>query len=349
MKIIKKTILAIILFLTIFAGQGFAQWNISMEGTLAVLNKSDNTVTFFSLRTGEAVVTLPTGNGPHEGIISPDGKTLVVSDYASRNPSTLTVIDVENKKVLKKIELRNDRAPHGIMYLRDGERIIASTEASQTFSIVNIKTGQVEKSINGVLSAHMVVITPNGEMAFGSSIQEGSVNVVDMKKGEYVKSIETGAGAEGIDISPDGKEVWIGNRGANTITVIDVETLEITATMVSRGSPIRVKFTGDGNYLLASNMQSNEVGVFDVKTRKEIHRVKMLGSDIDKETGISLPASANPTPIGILVHPNNKFAFIANSGANMVSVIDLTKWKVVARIKTGNTPDGMAFSKLNIK
>ncbi|MCH8286060.1 YncE family protein [candidate division KSB1 bacterium] len=348
MKAMKKIIPAI-LFLTIFAGQAFAQWNISIDGTLAVLNKSDNTVTFFSLKTGEAVVTLPTGNGPHEGIISPDGKTLVVSDYESRNPSTLTVIDVENKKVTKKIELGSNRAPHGIMFLMDGERIIASTENTQTFSIVNIKTGRVETSINGRLSAHMVVITPDGGMAFGSSIREGAVNVVDMKKGEYVKTIQTGAGAEGIDISPDGKEVWVGNRAANTISVIDVATLEVTATMVSKEFPIRVKFTADGKYLLASNMNSNEVGVFDVKTRKEIQRIPMLGSEIDKETGISLPASANPAPIGILVHPNNKFAFIANSGANVVSVIDLIRWKVVARIKTGNTPDGMAFSKLNIK
>lgn len=326
-----------------------SQGKFSTDGTLAVLNKLDNTVTLFSLRTGQAVITLPTGEGPHEGIISPDGKTLVVSDYATRDPSTLTVIDLVNKKVEKKIELGSDGAPHGIMYLKDGERIIASTERSRTFSIVNISTGIVEKSIDGQLSAHMVVITPDGELGFGTSISEGAVNVVDMKNGRYVKTIKTAPGAEGIDISPDGKEVWVGNRADNSISIIDVESLEVVAKLESKEFPIRIKFSPDGKYVLASNMRSNEVGVFDAKTRKEIHRVPMLGKEIDELTGVPLDESANPAPIGILVHPNNKYAFIANSGADVVSVIDMKQWKVVSRIKTGNTPDGMAFSKLNIK
>ena len=40
------------------------------DGTLVVLNKSDDTVDFINLSTGKSERTLPTGDGPHEVAIS---------------------------------------------------------------------------------------------------------------------------------------------------------------------------------------------------------------------------------------------------------------------------------------
>ena len=54
------------------------------DGTLIVINKSDATATFFSLKTGETIATLGTGVGPHEAAVSPDGKTAVASNYGER-------------------------------------------------------------------------------------------------------------------------------------------------------------------------------------------------------------------------------------------------------------------------
>jgi len=331
----------IILICTISAS---AQETFSTDGTLVVLNKSDDTVTLLALKTGKTVLTLPTGNSPHEGTISPDGRTLVVSNYGSRNPSTLTVIDLEKKKVTKTIGLEKNIAPHGIAFLPDGERVIVSTEASNTVTIVNIKTGQVEKSISTEpLGCHMVVITPSGDKIFASSIGSGMVSVIDVKKGQQIKTIKTGAGAEGMDISPDGKELWVGNRSADTISVIDTNTLEIVATLKSKSFPIRVKFTPDGKHVLVSNMQSQDVSVFDAKSRKEIHRIPMFNKAVDKRSKSFFSTARRPAPIGILIHPNNQYAFIANTRADMVSVIDLNQWQVITRLKAGREPDGMAL------
>ena len=45
--------------------------------------------------TGQILKTLPTGEGPHEVVVSSDGSTAVVTDYGGQNGAdALTVIDV---------------------------------------------------------------------------------------------------------------------------------------------------------------------------------------------------------------------------------------------------------------
>jgi YVTN family beta-propeller protein len=118
--------------------------------------------------------------------------------------------------------------------------------------------------------------------------------------------------------------------------------------LASESFPTRVKFTPDGRYVLVSNMTSNEVAVFDAATRQEVHRIPMIEDVVDDTAGRMSESYEGAAPAGILIHPNNRFAFISNTRADVVSVIDLNRWYVVTRLKSGREPDGMAFSKLSL-
>jgi YVTN family beta-propeller protein len=48
-------------------------------------------------------------------------------------------------------------------------------------------------------------------------------------------------------------------------------------------------------------------------------------------------------PVGILVHPDGRRAFVANTNADVVTVLDLEKNAVSGRLKAGKEPDGMAY------
>ena len=50
-------------------------------------------------------------------------------------------------------------------------------------------------------------------------------------------------------------------------------------------------------------------------------------------------------PVGILMTPDGQRAFVANTNANQVSVIDVAERKVLRTFSTGNEPDGMAWAK----
>ena len=53
-----------------------------------------------------------------------------------------------------------------------------------------------------------------------------------------------------------------------------------------------------------------------------------------------------PVPVGILLEPDGKLAFVANTNADLVTVIDLTTWKIAGRLTAGKEPDGLGYSRL---
>ncbi|MFG0306980.1 MAG: cytochrome D1 domain-containing protein [Phycisphaerales bacterium JB040] len=318
-------------------------------GTLIVLNKSEATASVLDRDTGDTIATLPTGVGPHEAAISPDGKTAVVADYGEQTPgASLTVIDLTGKSVIRTIDLGAPARPHGIQFEPDGVHVAVTAETRGALLRVNVETGETAASIpTDQQASHMVVLSPDGTRAYVSNIASGSVSVIDLGKGELVTIVETGAGAEGLDVTPDGSELWVGNRANDTVTVIDTKTLEVTGQLRCGRFPIRVKVTPDGGRVLVSCAASGDVAVFDAKTREELARVPMADGAGDAEDGGTV-FTQGPVPIGILIPGDGRHAYIANTNADIVTVIDLESYEIVSRLTAGQTPDGMAWSPLDL-
>ncbi|MFD0861634.1 YncE family protein [Sungkyunkwania multivorans] len=333
-----KNLLLLLFLIPMFGG--------AQDGTLIVLNKSDDTVDLIDIATKESKATLPTGDGPHEVAISEDGNTAVVTNYGRKAwpGHSLTVIDIPSKKVVKTISLEY-KAPHGIEFI-DKDRVLVTCEDSKKLIQVNIDSGKTEKAIDTEQeTSHMVSYAPKVKRAFVANIRSGSVSVIDLKNDVLEKVIKTGNGAEGIALSADGNEVWVTNRGANNIVIIDVSTLETTKTLVSEKFPIRAKATSDGKYILVSNAQSGDINVFDAKTRSLVKTIAMDITVEEKEASrLFQDFDKSPVPVGILVHPNNQHVFVANTNADIITVIDLNKMGITGRLTAGKEPDGLGFS-----
>src|SRR5688572_21877948 len=319
-------------------------------GTLVVLNKSEATAALVDPKSGEVRRTLPTGVGPHEAAVSPDGRLAVVADYGQQVPgSTLTVIDLERAEVARTISLGEHRRPHGVQFEADGRHVIATVEDNRAIVRVDVVEGKVVKAFpTEAQVSHMVALAPDGQRAFVANIGSGSATAINLPQGQILAQIETGAGAEGIAVAPSGAEVWVTNRAADTLSVIDAEWLEVKATLPCGQFPIRVQITPDGKHALVSNANSGDVAVFDVAQRKELRRIPMELEAVAGE-GERLFGDAfgkSPVPVGILIEPGGKRAYVANTNADLVTVLDLEQWKVTGRIAPGREPDGMAWSAL---
>lgn len=317
-------------------------------GTLIVLNKSDHTAAFFDISTHKLVATVPTGIAPHEVAVSPDGMAAVVANYGTGPApgSSLTVIDVPGMRKVRDIDLGQYRRPHGVAWL-SGSVIIVTVEANKAVLIVDVESGKLLKAIATDQNvSHMVVPSRDRTKAFVANIGSGTCTVVDLAEEKVLKNLETGAGAEGIDLSPDGTEVWVSNREASTVSVINTKDLSVAATLECRAFPIRVKFTPDGKLVLVSNARSGDVAVFDARERKEVRRVSMEFTRVNEadQRLFGDRFGTSPVPVGILVEPQGKLAFVANTQADVVTVIDLSAWKVAGRLRTGKEPDGMGYS-----
>jgi DNA-binding beta-propeller fold protein YncE len=323
----------------------------AQNGTLIVLNKSDDTVDFIKLSNGESLATLPTGDGPHEVAVSPNQKIAIVTNYGRKNwpGNSLTVINIPEKKVLKTI-LLDFKAPHGIQFINENQ-LLVTCEEDQKLVVVNWKTGKVEKNINtGQKTSHMVAYCPRYERAFVTNIRSGSVSVINIKNGILEKIIPTGNGAEGITLSADQSEVWITNRADNTISILDTESLILKTTLTSEAFPIRAKASADGKFILVSNAKTGALTIFNA-TDKTLHKtISMEVTAKEKEASRLFQDFDNsPVPVGILIPPNQKLAYVANTNADVITVIDLQKMKIVKRLTAGREPDGLGFSSIDIK
>jgi len=344
---VKRSRLGAISFLaaTIWvAGTAFAAG--PPRDVLIVLNKTDNTASVIDLASKQTLRTIATGFGPHEAETLPGGRVVVVSDYGtSEKPGHgLTVLDLQNMAAVGTVELGPGARPHGL-YALSADRLLVTAEGTKELLVTNPLHREVLQRIPlGREVSHMVVATSDGSRAFVTNIGSGSVSVVDLTAGKVIAEIPTGAGAEGIDMRAGDAEIWVVNRDANTISVIDPKKLAVVATIPVKEFPIRVKFTPGGRRALVSCAKTGDVAVFDVEKRKEIRRVSMDREAVpgSNDRLFSTRFGKSPVPVGILVAPDGKRAYVASTNADVVSVVDLEKLAVVDRITAGKEPDGLA-------
>jgi YVTN family beta-propeller protein len=325
----------------------------SIAGTLVVLNKSEASASLIDDDTGKVVATVPTGDAPHEIAISPDGRLAVGTNYGTREApgSTLTVIDIPAAKLVRTIDLGQYRRPHGVQWLADGKHVVVTAEGNKAVLKVDIDTGRVVSAIETDQDiSHMVAVTPDGRRAFVANIGSGTATVLDLISGKKITDIVTGEGAEGISITPDGAQVWVTNRSADTVSVIDTASLEVVETLESKTFPIRAQATPDGRHVLVSNARSGDIAVFDTKSLTEVRRITMKAEATSTEGRLFGDRfGKSSVPIGIVVRPDGKRAFVAHTNADSISVIDLEAWKVTGTLTAGKEPDGLAYSKLAVQ
>jgi YVTN family beta-propeller protein len=313
---------------------------------LAVVNKSDNSVSILDASTGKTRTTVAVEKGPHEAEVLADGKTLAVSSYGrAKEPGRIvTLIDLATGRILSRIDIGEGSRPHGLKALPDG-RLLVTAEGKREIVVVDPRTGKIASRIStGREVSHMIASSPDGRRAYVVSLGNALVTVIDLVERNVVQDVATGKGAEGIDVTPDSRELWVTNREANTISVIDVKTLKVVFTIRAAEFPIRVKFTPDGKRALVSFAGSGDVGVFDVATRTETKRIP-IGRDAVQGTENRVFAKrfgTSPTPIDLLISPDGKRAWVSAAHADVVAVIDLEKLKVEDAWTVGHEPDGLA-------
>ena len=324
-----------------------------LKGTIIVASKSGNDVYFIDRETGETLAVLPTGLEPHEVEVSDDGRIAVVCNYGNRdNPgNTLTVYDVQKGVLDKTIDLGEHTRPHGMQWVAGTNNLLVTTEGSQSLIVVDVKEGVVIQVMDTEEEvSHMVAATNDFTRAFVPSIRSGNVAVFDLETGELVDHVYSGEGAEGIDVSPDGAEVWVTNRADNTITIFDTQTLEVLTKLQCADFPIRAKFTPDGSRYLVSNARSGTIAVFDAINKLHLGDIKLtppVPADTDAERYFA-EFEGTSIPIGLVI-PDNRFAYVANTRSDVVSVIDIERLEITGHFDAGNEPDGINFSHLKLE
>ncbi len=319
--------------------------------TLAVANKAEATVSLIDLESGDVVATLPTGEGPHEIGISPDGRFALVTNYGTRDRggNSLTLIDIPAASVVKTIDLGDYGRPHGVAWL-DDQSAAVTVEASKALIVVDIARDKVTQSIGTDQEiSHMVALDPERGRAYTANIGSGSVTVLDLGKGVREANIVTGDGAEGIAVSASGEHIWVTNRGADTITILDADTLAPAGEIGSEGFPIRATATPRGQ-VLVTRARAGDLAIYDAATFEELRVVAFDLESMDVEERLFGDRFGDSSvPIGVIVDAAGEVAWVAHANADVITEIDLGTGEITRMLRAGKEPDGMGFSPLDVE
>jgi YVTN family beta-propeller protein len=317
-------------------------YSIKTEGVLYIVNKLSKSITIFDLKKGEQIKELAFEIEPHEATALNNPNRVVVTNYGSPEVGgkSVTVIDANTNSIKETIEIGESLRPHGIITLPQSNKVGVVSDTGNHLSVVNLENGSVEKQIATQQDiSHLLVHHPNKKLVYVTNINSGSVSVIDLELDKVVKIISCSKRAEGIDITTDGSELWVTNIEEDFVSIIDTETYKITEKINTGKQPLRLKFSIDGKYCLVSNSSEGTVSVYSSKTKKLISKIIIPGGKNIFEKVIY----HTPRPVGILMHPNGKYAFVSNLTAARVEVIDMNTFEIVSSISSGKMPDGLAL------
>lgn len=331
---IKRTLKFKLICLTVFALTALPTMSQSTKPVLVALNKAEASLSIIDPVTMKATGKVATGDGPHEVVLSADGKTAFVANYGgAQGPgNSLSVIDVTTAKELRRVDLTPLIRPHGLQMI--GGKLYFTAETSRAIARYDPATNKVDWFMgSGQNGTHMIAGTPDQKKFYTANIGSDSVtafefqNVPPAAGQSKITHIPVGKQPEAIDLSPDGKEVWTGLNVEGMAEIVDTATYKSVAKVNIGGRPYRVKFTPNGKHVICTMIASKELLVVDAVTRKEVRRMKVDG-----------------TPMGIVFSTDGKMAFITMVEPDAILKIDLEKMEIKGRAESGKGPDGIAVS-----
>lgn len=126
---------------------------------LVALNKADSTLAIIDPSDMKIIAKVPTGDSPHEVVLSADGKTAFVANYGAQTPgSSLSVIDVIAAKELRRADLSPLMRPHGLQII--GGKVYFTAETNRLIARYDPVSNKVDWIMGtGQSGSHMVVGT----------------------------------------------------------------------------------------------------------------------------------------------------------------------------------------------
>ena len=306
---------------------------------LVALNKAGASLTIIDPKDMKTLGSVPVGEGPHEVVLSADGKTAFVANYGNQTPgSSLSVVDLEAKKEIRRVDLMPLLRPHGLQEV--GGKIYFTSETNRLIGRYDPATNRVDWLMGtGQNATHMIVVTPDQKRIYTANIGSDSVTAFEVTPNPNnpwkMTHIAVGKQPEAIEISPDGKEVWAGLNVEGAIDVIDTATNKVKEKLNIGQRPYRIRFTPDGKKVLLTVIVlptqqgqpvTGELVVLDAATRKELKRMKLDGA-----------------PFGVVTSKDSKTAFITTVQSDGVQKVDLEKFEVLGKATAGLAPDGIAL------
>lgn len=246
------------------------------DGKLMVACTDSNAADVIDPATGKSVRRVPLGAEPEAFDLSPDGKTVYVSN---EDEGAASFVDAASGKVLQSVKVGKE--PEGVKVSADGKTLYVTSEVASLVHVIDVATAKVVKNVKVGKRPRRMALTPDGKELWVTNELDASVSIVstaDHSVAGTIKFEVKGARAEdispvGITMSHDGKRAFVALGRANHVAFIDVPGRKVTNLVLVGKRPWNVTLDKAESRLWVVNGLSDDVTVVDVAGAKAIKSI----------------------------------------------------------------------------
>jgi YVTN family beta-propeller protein len=322
----------------------------------------------------ERIAEIPVGGMPMDVTFTPDGRLAFVSN---RHDDTVSVIDAGARKAVKTLTVGNE--PHGVLADRQGKYLYVANTSSNDISVFDIASLQYVKTLSASHGPWAIALSPDGAAALLTNTRArfaplrtpfvSEVTAIDTGLAEVDdRRVVDGANLMmGVAWHPSGRfalatlnrtkslapmtRLLQGWTITNGLAIIwkdgGVDQVLLDEPNLGFADATGVASTPDGRYALVTSAGTDRVAVVDVaklttilRRASKYEREHVLPNHLGYPTEFIVKHIAvKNNPRGVLVAPDGRVAYVANSLDDSLSVIDLRKLEAVARIDLGGPPE----------
>jgi len=191
-------------------------------------------------------------------------------------------------------------------------------------NIIDIKTGNIYKTMKLPTIPSNMVLTPNGRYLIISSSKLNKIFIIDTFTNLFLKDIEVGQFPKSIVMSDNSEKAFVANKGSSTISEIKLNDMIVSQSIPVNGRPDNLSKSDDNDTIFYNDEISGNVYSLNTKTQ--------LSTKITQANGVSK----------ILKYKD--FLYILSRSSNEIKVFDLKNNAEITNIKVGEKPVDMAIS-----
>ena len=193
------------------------------NGLLYVTTELENSVTMIDPQTLKIVGTIPTGQAEsHMLAITSDGKRGYTANVA---PGTVSVLDLENKKVLAVIPVCKNT--QRISLSPDDRWVFTSDQTRPRLAVIDTQTNVIRQWIEMPGTGYGSAPTPNGKWLVIALPKVNQVAVIDLTTMKVAHTLDVPRAPQEVLVRPDGAEAYVSCDASRQIAVIDTQEWKV--------------------------------------------------------------------------------------------------------------------------
>lgn len=212
------------------------------RNVLYVTTELDHTISIIDLKTLKIVGSIPTGQAEsHMFVLSHDGQR---GYTANVGPGTVSVLDLEHRKLLKIIPVSQET--QRIAIAPDDSMVFTSDQRKPQLAVIDAATNKVKTWVPLPALGYGAAATPDGHWLLVAMPDANQVAVVDLRRMKVARTIGVCGAPQEVLIQPnDPATAYVSCESTGNVAVLNLDSWKMEKTIEVGAGPDGMAWAND--------------------------------------------------------------------------------------------------------